>query len=702
MNYQYVFSFSGSTPVYPNNYCSGYNTPGEEGALIFTPPVTGNYIFNIQSQSALVLSYKVNDTTCTNANLINCYYLNAYQIYNLSIGPLTAGVPYKFLFDLISTNSICDPVLLEYCEFDLKITCGNVPSFSFSHLEPTKFDVSWNCSGCGTIKYIEYGPEGFIPGTGASPGVNGTLISNVTSPTTISGLTPYTRYDVYMRSACGTSFSANLGIENVRTAPDCATAPTVVTDSLYRRVPTGLLENANGAWASTACSGILRNGHELLSRFTPQQNGNYTMTIFSTSFSISSTPISIYTKPANSTCDEFNWNCAGSNTLTGINSNPINISLGSLNAGTTYLVLIDLEPNIFPSYAVAFKISNSTNCASPLIDNIIPPFNLTSISLKGTCVSCTGTTYVEYGLAGFTPGTGSSPGVGGTLITNPVFPLTINGLTPSTTYHIYSRENCGSGLGFSTNSIKTEISLACNYAPTINVSGYFVCPGTPVTVSAIGGDAGPGGSMKIYSGSCGGTLVGTGTSVVVTPLQTTTYYVRAESPCGNSGCNMTTVNVTPSATITPTGSTTFCAGGSVTLNANTGSGLTYQWKKYGNPIAGATLPTYTATTAGVYKVTVTNNTGCSATSSNLTVTVNALPTAAITAGGSTAICPGSSVNLNANTGAGLTYQWRKYSNDIAGATNSTYAVTSAGQYKVRVTNANGCSKNSNTITVTTL
>jgi oligosaccharide reducing-end xylanase len=48
------------------------------------------------------------------------------------------------------------------------------------------------------------------------------------------------------------------------------------------------------------------------------------------------------------------------------------------------------------------------------------------------------------------------------------------------------------------------------------------------------------------------------------------------------------VNAAPNASITPAGPTTFCSGGSVTLNANTGSGLSYQWLLNGNNISAAT------------------------------------------------------------------------------------------------------------------
>src|SRR6185295_15683828 len=157
-----------------------------------------------------------------------------------------------------------------------------------------------------------------------------------------------------------------------------------------------------------------------------------------------------------------------------------------------------------------------------------------------------------------------------------------------------------------------------------------------------------------------------------------------------------------SALITAGGPTTFCSGGSVALNAPIAANRTYQWKKGANLISGATLSSYTATTGGNYKVIVTNSaTGCSKTTASATViTVNALPAATITPQGPTTFCAGGSVVLAANSGAGLTYQWKKGGVNISGATSINYTATTAGVYKVKVTNSNGCTKISAGVTVT--
>ena len=153
------------------------------------------------------------------------------------------------------------------------------------------------------------------------------------------------------------------------------------------------------------------------------------------------------------------------------------------------------------------------------------------------------------------------------------------------------------------------------------------------------------------------------------------------------------------ATINPNGATTFCQGGSVNLNANTGSGLTYQWKKNGVNISGATSSTYAATTTGSYSVVISKGIGCTDTSMPINVTVNNLPNNTITSNGSTNICQGSFIELIANTGSGLTYQWKKNGVNISGATSSMYSATTTGSYTVLITNSNGCFSTSSVIPV---
>ncbi|WP_462255476.1 Ig-like domain-containing protein [Ferruginibacter sp.] len=70
-----------------------------------------------------------------------------------------------------------------------------------------------------------------------------------------------------------------------------------------------------------------------------------------------------------------------------------------------------------------------------------------------------------------------------------------------------------------------------------------ICPGISVSLSAVGGSLGAGASWRWYTGSPGGTLVGTGTTISVTPLVTTIYYVRAEGDCNTTTDQPVTVTI---------------------------------------------------------------------------------------------------------------------------------------------------------------
>jgi hypothetical protein len=168
-----------------------------------------------------------------------------------------------------------------------------------------------------------------------------------------------------------------------------------------------------------------------------------------------------------------------------------------------------------------------------------------------------------------------------------------------------------------------------------------------------------------------------------------------------SAATTVTVNPLPGAAITAAGATTFCQGGSVVLNATPATGMSYVWLRNGAVVTGQTSASLTASLAGAYRVIVTNTTTqCFDTSATTTVTVNALPTATITPAGSTTICDGSSVVLNANTGTGLTYAWLRNGVAIAGQTAATLSATQAGSYRVIVTNSSSCFDTSVAVSVT--
>ncbi len=146
----------------------------------------------------------------------------------------------------------------------------------------------------------------------------------------------------------------------------------------------------------------------------------------------------------------------------------------------------------------------------------------------------------------------------------------------------------------------------------------------------------------------------------------------------SGGCSavstVTSVNVnSATASITNSGNNLICQGDSVLLTANTGGG--YLWSN------GATTQNIYVNQTGIFTVVVTNLNTCVATSSPENITVSQ-PIANITYVGNTTICPNSSIQLNANSGA--SYLWSN------AATAQSINVGSAGGYVVTVTNADNC------------
>ena len=114
------------------------------------------------------------------------------------------------------------------------------------------------------------------------------------------------------------------------------------------------------------------------------------------------------------------------------------------------------------------------------------------------------------------------------------------------------------------------------------------------------------------------------TSSTYSATTTGTYSAQTSSACDTEISNEIYVHVNkkPNAFIYADGPTSFCAGGSVTLIANTAGGLSYQWYKGASPIAGATNINYVATTTGNYKCLVTKIvSGCSKQSNAIAVAV---------------------------------------------------------------------------------
>jgi len=182
-----------------------------------------------------------------------------------------------------------------------------------------------------------------------------------------------------------------------------------------------------------------------------------------------------------------------------------------------------------------------------------------------------------------------------------------------------------------------------------------------------------------------------------------------------------TVNAapTPVAITTQPVDTTATAGQTASFSVvASGSGpLTYQWRKNGNPITGATSAGYTtpaltvADNSALYSVVVSNTIPTTVTSASARLTVAALVAPSITTQpADVSALNGSAVSFSvtASGTAPLAYQWRKNGTPITGATSAVYTIPAVSFYEdgaaytVVVSNAASSSATSaaGTLTVT--
>jgi formylglycine-generating enzyme required for sulfatase activity len=259
------------------------------------------------------------------------------------------------------------------------------------------------------------------------------------------------------------------------------------------------------------------------------------------------------------------------------------------------------------------------------------------------------------------------------------------------------------------NGVKSDTSVAAIL--TVNFGPIFLLQPQPLTVVA-----GQAASFNVtvaayplptYQWQKNGTGISGATSAVFSiasaqKADSGVYTVVATN--SQAGVTSTaahlTVNFSPVITVQPQ-SIALTVGQSVLFSV-TGDGYpppTYQWRKNGATIAGATLATYGITSAqapdtGAYSVVLTNTLG-SDTSANAILALSFAPVI-LTQPLSHRARIGQSVTfvVKAAGNPAPTYQWKLNGVAVAGATDTLYAVRSAwvvdtGKYTVTLTNSVG-------------
>ena len=223
-----------------------------------------------------------------------------------------------------------------------------------------------------------------------------------------------------------------------------------------------------------------------------------------------------------------------------------------------------------------------------------------------------------------------------------------------------------------------------------NCTGISVCQSDVASVLSVTPD--PNNTTYTWSVPSGATIVsGQGTPSIKinwTAVAIGAYQVSviASNGCGTSSQSLMDVYVekpTISAYADPV-----CSGGPLNLYAF--GGETYSWTGPNGFTSQSANPVILSPTAGTYNVTVTNEKGCSATTS-VVVAINAAPTMsnAVVKNADCSSSTGSITLSSISGGSGFTFAWTgpngftSTSQNLSGLLNGTYTV--------KVTNSTGCS-----------
>lgn len=323
------------------------------------------------------------------------------------------------------------------------------------------------------------------------------------------------------------------------------------------------------------------------------------------------------------------------------------------------------------NYTVTYTDANgctATSASTAVTVSPIPTISAGTVTDPTGCGSATGSIEVIGTGSGTVSWTGTATGNSGTV----TLPYTISSLTAGS-YNI----TLTNGAGCTSTTLNQSLSdPSAPTAPVITPNGATTfCAGSSVELTS-----------SYTSGNAWSTGDGTNSITVTTSGTYTVTYTDGGGCSSSSAPIVVTVNSLPATpTITASGATSFCSGGSVDLTASQGSGLLWSTSE--------TNQTITVTTAGNYTVTYTDGNGCSATSNSTNVTVNPNPTIASGTVTSPTSCGSSTGSIEVTgTGSG-TVSWTGTATGNSGTVTLPYTISNlaAGSYDISFTNSSGCS-----------
>ncbi|PTM04934.1 MAG: hypothetical protein DA405_05635 [Bacteroidetes bacterium] len=451
-------------------------------------------------------------------------------------------------------------------------TCPQPTGIAVASVTGTTASISWTSMGTGTAWEIEYGTGTFLPGAG-------TTVSAPTNPFTLTGLNGSTNYNVYVREICGAGdTSVWAGPINFATACVTVNAP-YFTD--FENIPIGVATGTPLSWNNcwTASTGTFLwesedatganenslNTGPFFDNTTPSTAGGTYMYIETSSTGTAAELVSPAVDFSGLTNPELKYHYhmygATINKLvvyaqdaSGIRTAIDSIIGQQQTAGSDSfrVATVDLSTLSSTTYSFVFEGHRGTSFTGDIsLDDIsvaeagatTSPCNAPTMLVATANVGCdsvevnwmsnTGGSILEYGPAGFAPGTGSMTGI-------VTAPYTITGLAPGTAYDVWVADTCtgdtsayASLLNTSTATAPVPVASISSFTDTI-INGQYI-----LTVDASGSN-----NATAYSWDFGNGVTGSGVADTVVYLGNGVYTVilTATNACGTS-TDTITVNV---------------------------------------------------------------------------------------------------------------------------------------------------------------
>ena len=413
----------------------------------------------------------------------------AYVIYPLDGISDTSG--HITFWDAFADNySFIDNIVVEYIP-----NCANVSEVTASSVTGTSAVISWTSSSNATSYLIEYGTRGFTPGTG-------TIATSASTAATLNGLNPGISYQAYVYAICNNDTSIASQVCNFTTA--CAPYTALPYTHNFENVlgpgdaSTNVVPNC---WASALLPAGA--GHEQPHVFystDPTHAPSQQYCFYFEGIGIAALPeMGVPLDSLMITFHEWNSDPSAYGLVIGAVDNidsgfastfvPID-TIPFIGTGNEFEVVSILNSYTGTANRIAIASYNtgSNAYADQYLDNLvisrvpdcIAPMRvrtnaLTHISTDLIWDFSNAPSYtIEYGVHGFTPGTG-------TTLTSTTPSVSLTGLTPYTQYDVYMVSHCSPATASDTTLYTfttlrgapvTSYPYVCTFADTLEANAW--------------------------------------------------------------------------------------------------------------------------------------------------------------------------------------------------------------------------------------